>query len=217
MMLWCFMGKQFKLGAALLLATGTFTISLATPANAAACFTISLLGALTTPYNCTTGGFSFTLNSYSGFTVDDRLTISTTGNSFNFRAAPTGDEWTPGTQRVFNYTIVAPSDRLLSNYSSSLGSTNPSTLANFNLVGSAGNAQATITAGNVGTNGGKTFGTPLSSDTFTATLNVTAGDVININTSYQLALPVPGPLPILGASAAFGLSRKLRQRIKAIG
>jgi hypothetical protein len=28
---------------------------------------------------------------------------------------------------------------------------------------------------------------------------------------------VPGPLPILGAGAAFGLSRKLRSRIKASG
>jgi hypothetical protein len=29
-----------------------------------------------------------------------------------------------------------------------------------------------------------------------------------------VALPVPGPLPALGAAAAFGFSRKLRQRIK---
>jgi hypothetical protein len=27
--------------------------------------------------------------------------------------------------------------------------------------------------------------------------------------------PVPGPLPILGAGTAFGLSRKLRQRVKS--
>ena len=34
--------------------------------------------------------------------------------------------------------------------------------------------------------------------------------------SYQNAYTqVPGPLPILGAGAAFGFSRKLRNRIKA--
>ena len=39
----------------------------------------------------------------------------------------------------------------------------------------------------------------------------TSGVVDNFRNSYQ----TPGPLPILGAGAAFGFSRKLRSRIKA--
>jgi hypothetical protein len=31
---------------------------------------------------------------------------------------------------------------------------------------------------------------------------------------YATAVPVPGPLPILGAGAAFGWSRRLRRRLK---
>ena len=32
---------------------------------------------------------------------------------------------------------------------------------------------------------------------------------------YLIAGPVPGPLPVLGAASAFGLSRRLRQRIRS--
>ena len=35
------------------------------------------------------------------------------------------------------------------------------------------------------------------------------------NVSFIPSAPVPGPLPVLGAASAFGVSRKLRQRIKA--
>jgi hypothetical protein len=86
------------------------------------------------------------------------------------------------------------------------------------LVGSDGNAQSTVTDSSA-IGGEQTYVTPLSSDTFTATLNVTGGQIQNITTNYEAdaIAPVPGPLPILGAGAAFGLSRKLRQRIKAAG
>lgn len=65
-----------------------------------------------------------------------------------------------------------------------------------------------------------------------ATFNVVAGDVFgfrqwsadsqfgrasttisNFNVAAQPNAPVPGPLPLLGAGAAFGWSRRLRQRI----
>jgi hypothetical protein len=36
----------------------------------------------------------------------------------------------------------------------------------------------------------------------------------SINTTYAVATEVPGPLPLLGVGAAFGLSRKLRCRIR---
>jgi len=38
--------------------------------------------------------------------------------------------------------------------------------------------------------------------------------IVGGNVSLNSAPPVPGPLPLLGASAAFGFSRQLRQRVK---
>ena len=38
--------------------------------------------------------------------------------------------------------------------------------------------------------------------------------IININDPLPPTLPAPGPLPILGAGAAFGMSRQLRRRIQ---
>lgn len=55
----------------------------------------------------------------------------------------------------------------------------------------------------------KTVNTLYITDTYTGTSTAALDNFIN---SYQT---VPGPLPILGAGAAFGFSRKLRSRIKA--
>ncbi len=51
--------------------------------------------------------------------------------------------------------------------------------------------------------------TPSSGTLGTWTL-ATTGDTINV----RVFNPVPGPLPVLGASAAFAFSRRLRQRIQ---
>jgi len=45
--------------------------------------------------------------------------------------------------------------------------------------------------------------------------DVTVGDTVGIDKITNTFESVPGPLPILGAGAAFGFSRKLRSRIKA--
>ena len=39
--------------------------------------------------------------------------------------------------------------------------------------------------------------------------------ILNINDPLPPTLPAPAPLPIVGVGAAFGLSRRLRQRIQA--
>ena len=59
----------------------------------------------------------------------------------------------------------------------------------------------------------------VSALTFTSNLNLTGGkiDTITDTLTQKIGEPistVPGPLPILGAGAAFGFSRKLRNRIK---
>ncbi|WP_216907441.1 hypothetical protein [Synechococcus sp. CCY 0621] len=87
-------------------------------------------------------------------------------------------------------------------------------------------ATETRTNGNSPVNSGAiNFTTPVVSADFISTLAVgnQAGNFVsNFNNSViQLNAPprgetVPGPLPILGAAAAFGMSRKLRRRIRQI-
>lgn len=49
---------------------------------------------------------------------------------------------------------------------------------------------------------------------FTGTLEINPGTKV---TAWNLTITqTPGPLPILGAGAAFGISRKLRRRIKSV-
>jgi hypothetical protein len=61
----------------------------------------------------------------------------------------------------------------------------------------------------------------LTSQTFTQDFNLNPAPtdfVITITHSWTAkGLPVPGPLPLLGAATAFGLSRKLRRRIRSAG
>jgi hypothetical protein len=58
-------------------------------------------------------------------------------------------------------------------------------------------------------NGGSQYATIYVRDTY----NVPSGTSLNVATNVYNQ--TPGPLPILGAGAAFGFSRKLRSRIKA--
>jgi hypothetical protein len=78
----------------------------------------------------------------------------------------------------------------------------------------------TRTGNNTSTSTG-TFSPNLTSRTFTQNFSIVpAGNAAaRLNTvSNQWStksLPVPGPLPLLGAATAFGLSRKLRSRIRS--
>jgi len=79
---------------------------------------------------------------------------------------------------------------------------------------------ATATLNDMSSTGGLfNYTAPLpTSETFTATLDTLSGDGIqsvSSTVSVQDAPAVPGPLPIFGAAAAFGFSRKVRNRIKA--
>jgi len=68
-----------------------------------------------------------------------------------------------------------------------------------------------------GESGTGSFSSGVTSAVFTSTLSVSSGEVTNFTDSLtQDRLDrTPGPLPILGAGAAFGFSRKLRRRVSA--
>jgi hypothetical protein len=56
----------------------------------------------------------------------------------------------------------------------------------------------------------------VTSLTLTTSWNITSGSLASLsNTVMQAPTSVPGPLPIVGAAAAFSFSRKLRNRLRA--
>jgi hypothetical protein len=57
-----------------------------------------------------------------------------------------------------------------------------------------------------------TFNAGITSSSFTNTFNVTAGGFTSFGNSLAEKAEVPGPLPILGAAAAFRFARRLRKR-----
>jgi len=216
------MNSRLKHATSLLVAAGTFAIVGAAPANAAACPGGSpSLSSLTLAFTCEQGAFSFTLNSFSGFSGLDGISFSNPNpNSFTYTINSNAD-WVPGTSRILNYSITGPSGKLLNTFTNNSTSSDGSA-ANTWKVESQTTPKQTGTSTMTGGNGllaTSTLTPNLSTETFIGTLNVTAGGVQNVNFRVNAVdsptTAVPGPLPILGAAAAFGFSRKVRNRIKA--
>ena len=214
------MRNHFKLGVALLTTAGTLVVTGAAPANAAACpqpgsFALSTLIPLA--FSCDQGGFTFKLTSWSGFDGSDSISFSNpTPDTFNY-SIQANTPWASGS-KILNYMVTAPVNKLLSGHTASL---NTAVFAPTNgkfTVAGVNSAQGVMT-NSVVNPGSILYGTPLSPDTFTATLDSISGGAVQVvNSTYSSVMApmtaVPGPLPILGAGAAFGFSRKLRRRIK---
>ena len=214
------MRNHSKFGIALLATAGTLVVTGATPANAAACpqpgsFALGTLTPL--DFSCDQGGFTFKLTSWSGFVASDSISFSNpTPDTFNY-SIQANTPWDSGS-KVLNYMVTAPVNKLLNGHTASLNTavflpTNGTfTVAGVNST-SGVMTNSSVAPGTI------MYGSPLSTDTFTATLNgISGGGVQVVNSSYSAVMApmtaVPGPLPLLGAGAAFGFSRKLRRRIK---
>jgi hypothetical protein len=162
--------------------------------------------------------FTFTKGSYSSsnLSADKVLVIIFhTGNSYtvNFQAMGL---WTGAGSLAYTVAVNTNSTDLLKTFSASQATS---------TTGSLFTGNATASGANPGTCGStipvsswSCASTPLTfpfgkeSSLITNTWNFAKGMSQIGNTITQQ--PVPGPLPILGAGAVFGLSRKLRQRIK---
>jgi hypothetical protein len=217
------MNTRLKLSAAIFVAAGTFAVVGAAPANAAACPSGSSNLSTLTPlaFSCTQGQFTFTLNSFSGFTGLDGISFSNPSvNSFTYTFQGNLD-WVSGTSRSLNYTILGPTGKLLSTFTNNSTSSDPGAANTWAVVSQTSPQQtgtSTMTSGN-GALASSTLTPGLSTETFVGTLDVTAGGVqsvvFRVNAVDAPTTATPGPLPILGAAAAFGFSRKVRNRIKA--
>jgi hypothetical protein len=214
------MKNPSKLAATFLVAAGTFGLVGANPASAAPCADSSLATLLNVQCT-TTEGFLFTLTAFNSFMSTDQLSFTPAGaNNFQYSVQGTNGYALIGSPYTLSYTLTAPPTRELDMFTSGGSSSFPGTASTWNIAAISPQAQsANATIGFPSTVGGfDQFAPNIVTSTFTGTLNVSAGQVSTVTglvTTTQPVIPVPGPLPLLGAGVAFGLSRKLRRRIKS--
>jgi len=229
------MVKQLKSAALLLFASGTLSFVGTAPAQAGVCtgngtstasFSLSLINsdpALT----CTVGDKTYSNFSYTGFVSSDPLqnTVNMSESGVSGLQHTIGmmntSGWTSASN-TFNYTITVTTPGYLldqwaaTGSSSILGSGFTSTVTATNSAPSPNPNGAVNAFTTVGSPSTFTAGTLTSA--FTNTFNVTSQGFTSFDNSVNQKFAtssVPGPLPILGAGAAFGFSRRLRSRIKA--
>lgn len=158
--------------------------------------------------NLTSGVFGFTKSGIDHTFSGSSLNFTDTTNPFtySYKVAITGS--VPGQE--------------FTKFSTGANGTNTTTALSFtkNLVATTTSPATSTTA----TAGGGVVNFPAGTVgpvTFASTLNLSGGkiDTISDSLSQKFAEPteVPSPLPLFGAAAAFGFSRKLRGRIKHAG
>ena len=169
----------------------------------------------------TIGDLSFSNFTFNGFTAQslDYFDISSSNGisgtvTLNF--VPLKTTSTTGT---FGYTVNLLSGRTFNTTEafltgSTLGGANYSTTFSSTGLSVSATAQNGASPGNL-----RAFTPNLTSQAFTQAFNFNtsaSGNLSTVGASFDTSqsTAVPGPLPILGAGAAFGFSRKLRKRIK---
>ena len=209
----------------LLGSVATFALS----AGKSSALSINLLDPNLSTFTVTEGDFVYSGFSYSGFTANtnDRFTTSSIGDSatqFGLQFDPARATSVSGS---FNYTISLLNYRSFDFANASyqggrVGGTAPSFVTILNSSGLSISPAAGPSANPTVTSPDQTFNPFLTSQTFTQTFDYTAGTASALNSlnAQLVATPqgttrTPGPLPLLGAGAAFGFSRKLRHRIKS--
>ncbi len=182
-------------------------------AKAAACVDGSLTSLLSV--SCTTSeGFIFKLNSFSSFGGADAFSFTSAGSgTFQYSLQGASAYTLTGNPYSIVYELTAPSGNLLKAFTTGGATSLDPSSATWVIAASPGPTASGTIAFTGQANGSATFSPQINFSTFTATLNVTTGNVSAVTSLVSSDAPVPGPLPILGAGAAFGFSRKLRRRI----
>ena len=223
------MRTSFKLFAPLLLAPAF----LSGPAHALTC-SLSSLASCDQSQN----GVQFSNFTFSGFTA-------AAGDTFEFTGSLTGNSrvsvnFNPGRKTIatgsfgytatliptplFRYTFNTASVSSDSDFSSSPTppAAGPYSTLTTSLTSSGLPLAPTLTltgSSTTNTNQNASFNPSLSTQTFTQNFSINAlgtDETLQITGRFTAkANPVPGPLPLLGAATTFGLSRKLRSRIRS--
>lgn len=144
--------------------------------------------------------------------------------SFDLLLDPVTDRYTfqgsgimigsPGASYTYTVSVFGTDHRFDRFRGSMASSDDPLPVATKTLTATGGLiSTATLNPGS-GTGNVVNFLPGTTSTVFTANFTVGAGPS-RVDVTTDSLWQVPGPLPILGAGAAFGMSRKLRGRIKA--
>ena len=166
---------------------------------------------------CTSGDKIYSDFSFTGFNGSTNLSITDSGPQHTFSAI--GLNFGAGTTASYSYTVaIAPGNPYASFRGHRTGATSDDIflplVGTKTLTGTPNGGVSTSTNGAIGNAVfySPTIGGPV---TFTGGINVTSGRMDGFTDSLvqQIQVPVPGPLPILGAAAAFGYSRRLRKRL----
>ena len=163
---------------------------------------------------CISGDKIYSDFSFTGFANSTNLSITNSGLQHTFSAA--GLNFGVGTTASYGYTVaIAPGNP----DASFLGYRTAATTSDvFEPLAGAKTLTATpnggVSTANNETVGNVVFYSPTIPGpvTFTGSINVTGGRM-DVFTDTLIQQVVPGPLPILGAAAAFGYSRRLRKRL----
>lgn len=122
------------------------------------------------------------------------------------------------TKVLLSYTVTRASgvnvfDKYTANLTGDVDTTWALSLAATNAVASPSSTPSFPTLGQSATTPKLSFNPNVTSSTFSNTLYASNSGQGVTQFANRLEQKVPGPLPILGAGAAFGFSRKLRRRV----
>jgi len=220
--------RKAFLAAGLLSGAALTSIVFASPASAANCFdgTFADLGDPTKWVGGVTGVCGDKAYTFIGmglgttnFLPTDKVNISETLNDHLVTITSDTGGWFPVIGNyTFNYKdAINTGTQEFASYNSGITSPNPN-IGSYSITGTG--TPPTVTAILPSAQSpSSNYGPGVKMDTFFTTLIVDPGSyVTQINTTLRqrdMISEVPGPLPLLGAGAAFGFSRRIRSRIKA--
>ena len=224
--------RASKAAAISVLAASGLIVASPGAAEAAACtgsYTIlQLTAVLPTAFSCDIGKVTYSAFTFTGITKG-AYTFTETDPDYTFAASGqgfTGASYSYTYQVALNST--APVGTTFGAFSTGIATSQTSGSQKFSKVLST---TAATNPASTSATASRNNGTIIAADpvdfaggnigpvVFNGSVTRTAGRVDVITDSFSLldpktTIPTPGPLPILGAGAAFGMSRKLRRRIK---
>ena len=214
--------RKAFLVAGLLSGAALSSIVFSAPASAANCFdaTFADLGDPTKWVGGVTGvcdDKTYSMFNFTNFLVTDKVNISVIKDDHLVTITSDVGGWLPVIGNyIFNYKVaINTGTQEFASYNSGIISPNPNT-GSYSITGSGTPPTVTAILPNPAQSPTSYYAPGVTMDTFNTVLTVDAGSYITqINTTLRQRDSVPGPLPLLGAGAAFGFSRRIRNRIKA--
>jgi hypothetical protein len=208
--------QALKLGTLAAISAGGLLAGQAQAANP--CFLSALAGDVDA-CNSASGDFEVSAVTFTGFTpaATDILGYTLSGNDLQAQLNFLIGKTAPITNATLRYTLTLKNGRTFDTAQANITGNNGIFSTSTTSLGLP---SAATSSGGAGSTVG--FTPALTTLTFTQTFSSTAAGALVLNslgTIYSTTPgrgdeEVPGPLPLLGAGAAFGFSRRLRNRIK---